>query len=1034
MASAQPRTRSENGRDDSSIEFWTAIYDYDASGDDELSLQRGETVEVLSKDARISGDDGWWTGKIGDKVGIFPSNFITRHDGVRPVNADLSARPFEIDFSELELEEVIGVGGFGKVYRGSWRGQEVAVKAARQDPDEDIGVTTESVRQEAKLFWVLNHPNIVTLKGVCLEPPNLCLVMEYARGGPLNRVLSGRKVPPEVLVDWAVQIARGMHYLHNEAPISLIHRDLKSSNVLLSEQYGELTQKTLKITDFGLAREVYKTTRMSTAGTYAWMAPEVIKSSTFSKASDVWSYGILLWELLTGETPYKGIDALAVAYGVAVNKLTLPIPSTCPTPFSNLMKGCWSSDPHERPSFVDILRELDKITKSPFMSTPQESFHTLQEDWKHEIETMFLELRCREKEIRCREEELRRAFVQQKLQEEFLRQREQELAEREIDLLERELNVMILAQQKEQPAPAPRKRGGHFRKSRLKLLKSGAQISMPSDFRHNITVQHTPTHGGELKALRMPSSPESPPASPNLPRLRAYALPADGAKGKTWGPSSVHQRERQSPRARKHLLVDANKRWSRSAPNLPRNLAAMFPPDGDAGNSLDAGLASTNGYGYGGSEQASGGRKSSSPSVRRITELLLFNASALLAGVGAGFDVRLAQTRAHPRLQEGTTGEESQGPLGPIGSAWARDSGFPPYPICADYDFPVGSSGGYSHHTYHGPSRPHGRPCLPLESSPSRCPLTPQHQPFSPRPRKASTTSNDSSSDQAYASSASSGIGPSPLGAGPLSPPDYLSPSSGVATSATGGETVYHSSPSHVYRDPPAYPNYSRATGATGAYAYDNPSAGYYSPQRRVPLTIAPEVPPPASVNPSFQDDDRAYVGAAPVVPSPRRSRRDYEKRPATLEVSPARWSPRPTPKARFGVAPPPAAPSPRQQQHGGRRRSTSSSAGSTPTNATPPSSNVSGDACFVSSSGRVRFTVGVGSTASELQQQPRVANKAAGTSDEGGHTLLDLPAEGQIRDETVPLAARAAAAAAAAAVARRRPSIRELEEEFLSL
>lgn len=111
--------------------------------------------------------------------------------------------------------------------------------------------------------------------------------------------------------------------------------------VLLSEaiEKDELQFKTLKITDFGLAREVYKTTRMSQAGTYAWMAPEVIKNSTFSKASDVWSYGVLLWELLTGETPYKGIDTLAVAYGVAVNKLTLPIPSTCPQPWRDLMEG-----------------------------------------------------------------------------------------------------------------------------------------------------------------------------------------------------------------------------------------------------------------------------------------------------------------------------------------------------------------------------------------------------------------------------------------------------------------------------------------------------------------------------------------------------------------------------------------------------------------------------------------------------------------------------------------------------------------------
>lgn len=221
--------KGNNGHEEKN-KFWTAVYDYEAVGDDELSLRRGEQVEVLSKDSKISGDEGWWTGKIGDKVGIFPSNFVTQQDVNHLKQVGNSSRPFEILFAELELEEVIGVGGFGKVYRGFWRGEEVAVKAARLDPDEDISVTTENVRQEAKLFWLLNHPNIVTLKGVCLEEPNLCLVMEYARGGPLNRVLSGRKIPPDVLVNWAIQIARGMNYLHYEAPVSLIHRDLKSSN------------------------------------------------------------------------------------------------------------------------------------------------------------------------------------------------------------------------------------------------------------------------------------------------------------------------------------------------------------------------------------------------------------------------------------------------------------------------------------------------------------------------------------------------------------------------------------------------------------------------------------------------------------------------------------------------------------------------------------------------------------------------------------------------------------------------------------
>lgn len=122
------------------------------------------------------------------------------------------------------------MGGFGKVYRAVWRGSEVAVKAARRDPDEDPQQTLESVRQEAKLFAMLSHPNIMALLGVCLLEPNLCLVMEYARGGPLNRALAGKRIPPCTLVDWAVQVAQGMCYLHSQAIVPIIHRDLKSSN------------------------------------------------------------------------------------------------------------------------------------------------------------------------------------------------------------------------------------------------------------------------------------------------------------------------------------------------------------------------------------------------------------------------------------------------------------------------------------------------------------------------------------------------------------------------------------------------------------------------------------------------------------------------------------------------------------------------------------------------------------------------------------------------------------------------------------
>ncbi|TKS87092.1 Mitogen-activated protein kinase kinase kinase 9 [Collichthys lucidus] len=467
--------------------FWTAVFDYEATAEDELSLRRGDLVEVLSKDSLVSGDEGWWTGMIADRVGIFPSNYVSKGNGIPEEIRDSPEQQYsvpplhllEIDFSELTLEEIIGVGGFGKVYRAVWRGSEVAVKAARRDPDEDAEQTLESVRQEAKLFAMLNHPNIMGLLGVCLLEPNLCLVMEFARGGPLNRALAGKRIPPCTLVDWAVQIARGMLYLHSQAIVPIIHRDLKSSNILILErvEMEDLSNKTLKITDFGLAREWHRTTKMSAAGTYAWMAPEVIRSSTFSKGSDVWSYGVLLWELLTGEVPFRGIDCLAVAYGVAMNKLALPIPSTCPEPFARLMEECWSPDPHSRPQFTAILDQLTAIEESGFFEMPVESFHSLQDDWKLEIQEMFDQLRTKEKELRSWEEELTQAALQQKCQEEALRRREQELAEREIHILERELNIII--HQLYQEKPHVESRQGKFRRNRLKL-KDGNRISLPS--------------------------------------------------------------------------------------------------------------------------------------------------------------------------------------------------------------------------------------------------------------------------------------------------------------------------------------------------------------------------------------------------------------------------------------------------------------------------------------------------------------------------------------------------------------------------
>ncbi|XP_029424790.1 mitogen-activated protein kinase kinase kinase 21 isoform X1 [Nannospalax galili] len=588
-----PGAPSDTGSSSSGL--WAALYDYDARGEDELSLRRGQLVQVLSQDAAVSGDQGWWAGQVQRRLGIFPASYVAPcHQVSSPaLPPPRPCSPVHVDFEHLELKELIGAGGFGQVYRATWQGQEVAVKAARRDPEQDAAAAAESVRREARLFSMLRHPNIIELRGVCLTQPHLCLVLEFARGGALNRALATAasnpstpgqhrrfNIPPHVLVNWAVQIARGMLYLHEEAVVPILHRDLKSSNILLLEKidHDDICNKTLKITDFGLAREWHRTTRMSAAGTYAWMAPEVIRSSLFSKGSDIWSYGVLLWELLTGEVPYRGIDGLAVAYGVAVNKLTLPIPSTCPEPFARLMKECWEQDPHIRPSFALILQQLTAIEGSLTSEMPPESFHSMQDDWKQEIQQMFSELRTKEKELRSREEELTRAALQQKSQQELLRRREQQLAEREIDVLERELNILIF--QLSQEAPQVKKRKGRFRRGRLRL-KDGHRISLPSDFQHKITVQASPS----LDKRRSPDSRLcSPPGSPAmLPRLRAIQLTSDESnktwgrnvifrqedfedvksnfkkKGCTWGPNSIQVKERV---ARVRPLSDGNSPWS----------------------------------------------------------------------------------------------------------------------------------------------------------------------------------------------------------------------------------------------------------------------------------------------------------------------------------------------------------------------------------------------------------------------------------------------------------------------------------------
>uniref|UniRef100_A0A4W3JF33 Mitogen-activated protein kinase kinase kinase n=1 Tax=Callorhinchus milii TaxID=7868 RepID=A0A4W3JF33_CALMI len=306
---------------------------------------------------------------------------------------------WEVPFEEISDLQWVGSGAQGAVFLGKFHGEEVAVKKVRDMKETDI-----------KHLRKLKHPNIITFKGVCTQAPCYCIIMEYCAQGQLYEVLrAGRKVSPTLLVEWSMGIAGGMNYLHLH---KIIHRDLKSPNMLIT--YDDL----VKISDFGTSKELNdKSTKMSFAGTVAWMAPEVIRNEPVSEKVDIWSFGVVLWELLTGEIPYKDVDSSAIIWGVGSNSLHLPVPSGCPDGFKLLLKQCWNGKPRNRPSFRQILLHLD-IAAADVLGTPQETYFQSQVEWREEVKQHFEKIksegtcihRLDEELVRRRREELRHAL------------------------------------------------------------------------------------------------------------------------------------------------------------------------------------------------------------------------------------------------------------------------------------------------------------------------------------------------------------------------------------------------------------------------------------------------------------------------------------------------------------------------------------------------------------------------------------------------------------------------------------------------
>ena len=159
-----------------------------------------------------------------------------------------------------------------------------------------------------------------------------------------------------------------------------------SASILIS------TNEIVKISDFGTSREWNEiSTKMSFAGTVAWMAPEVIRNEPCSEKVDIWSYGVVLWEMLTCEIPYKDVDSSAIIWGVGNNSLKLPIPSSCPDGFKLLVKLCWNARPRNRPSFRQILSHLEIAGPELLLKTEKQYFET-RRSWKEEVRSHMKEM------------------------------------------------------------------------------------------------------------------------------------------------------------------------------------------------------------------------------------------------------------------------------------------------------------------------------------------------------------------------------------------------------------------------------------------------------------------------------------------------------------------------------------------------------------------------------------------------------------------------------------------------------------------
>uniref|UniRef100_A0A0D9WIR4 Protein kinase domain-containing protein n=1 Tax=Leersia perrieri TaxID=77586 RepID=A0A0D9WIR4_9ORYZ len=323
-----------------------------------------------------------------------PSKLKTRRASSWPRNYDNGVakavaldilEKWTIDRSQLLIGQRFASGAYSRLFHGIYKEQPVAVKFIRQpDEEEDAELAAKLEKQftaEVTILARLHHRNVIKLIGACNAPPVFCVITEFLCGGSLRaflRKLQQKRLPLEKIICIALDIAHGLEYIHSQR---VIHRDVKPENILFD---GECCAK---VVDFGVAcEEVYCNSLEDDPGTYRWMAPEMYKRKPYGRKVDVYSFGLLLWELVSGSIPYEEMTPLQAAFAVVNKNLRPVIPSSCPAPLRLLIQQCWSCLPEKRPEFsqiVQILKNLkqaldrdgtlDKIPNTIFQEAPDQN-------------------------------------------------------------------------------------------------------------------------------------------------------------------------------------------------------------------------------------------------------------------------------------------------------------------------------------------------------------------------------------------------------------------------------------------------------------------------------------------------------------------------------------------------------------------------------------------------------------------------------------------------------------------------------------